>query len=147
MKIGGWMSQLLTGGQSSATKRGVALVVALLSAMAMYVAMATGPVSTANANHDYSGTFCSGWLAPSGQCDMGVGHATHHEIGVVYTHSRAGCIRWIGYYGEPVSGWECAGPWSGKAIYHGYVDAMWRASIKNNNNSEWGEFYGAYNTW
>lgn len=116
------------------TKR---LLVALAAAAAISFAMASGPVSTADAA--YTNTFCvNAWLQPYGQsgdrCWMGVGYANHYSSFSVTTQNRAGCVAVAGYYGEQISSWVCAGAWG--QVFTGPANpaaGFYRGLIRNNN--------------
>jgi hypothetical protein len=144
------MARFLTGRSGPLNNRGPLLLIGLLGLTVAYFSVATGPISSARADHNAYGDFCErivNPLPPQGTCSLPVERATHLEVAAVFTYARAGCIRFIGYHGEPVSGWGCAGSNSFKNIYHPYSTAFYRAEIKNSNQSYSGQFSASFNTW
>lgn len=99
------------------------------------------------AGAQYSGTFCEGWRGPNGTCSLPVERATNIQVAQIITQERGGCIRFIGYYGEPVSSWECTTPNYFKNIYHEYSTGFYRAEIQNNSGSAGGYFKASFLTW
>jgi hypothetical protein len=125
------------------TKR---FLIAVVAAAAMSFAMASGPVSTADAA--YTGTFCTNvWLQPYGQsgdrCWMGVGYANHYSSFNIRTESRAGCVATAGYYGEQINSWVCASAygWALNGVPNPTA-GFYRGLIRNNNLSNPGSFSG-----
>lgn len=130
-------------GVSRGTYRSRLVMSAALAALVLLTfAWMTGPVSRASAN----GAFCSGYLFPYGQagdrCESGIGTAWHHWRIDNSTGERAGCVQALGYYGEAVSGWACAPPWSTASVYLPNDGGFYRGKIRNNNVSNGAYFNG-----
>lgn len=131
-------------------RRAAFLLAAIAAAAAMSFALATGPVSTANAA---ANQFCENyWLSPYGtpgdSCDglQSQGGFTTSSGGDIYffgvqTHERAGCVRVIGYYGEAHGPWNCTGNNSNTVAYTPQY-GWYRGSIRNNNTVNSGSFSG-----
>lgn len=62
----------------------------------------------------------------------------------VLNKARAGCVRVIGYYGEPVSGWQCGAAWAGAEVAVADTGGFYRGSIRNNNQSYAASFSGFF---
>jgi len=137
------MTEFLPGGKRLTGKRGPALlaVLAMFTAMA-FLAAGTAPAAQAD-------EFCkNAYLQPYGQygdrCDMLVSQAGHFfEVGI-QTSGRAGCVRIIGYYGEPVTNWQCTSAWSHTSILRANDGGYYRGSIRNN-NSTYGAYFSGFN--
>jgi len=115
-------------------------LVTLAATVASAFFMAAGPVSSANATW-----FCfEVTLGPNGQCHSPQSQAGDMWVLKSYSPDRAHCIALLGYYGEQLDSWSCAG--KGNDQY--YEVAPWRpfgyyrAAVKNNNLSQPGTFYG-----
>jgi hypothetical protein len=98
------------------------------------------------ANADSLTHFCDGWRAPYGQhgdrCDQAVAYAAHYAGFRVINRERAGCVRGLGYYGEPVTSWVCAPRESEAFVSIPRTGGFYRGSLRNNNTNYAGWFYG-----
>jgi hypothetical protein len=107
---------------------------------------------TARANASSSGWFClSAWLQPYGQsgdsCGQGIEY-TNHMFGIaIVAGERAGCVRGLGYYGEPQTGWQCAAAGTNNWIYFPNDGRWTRGEIRNNNSSSPSHESGWYSTY
>jgi hypothetical protein len=106
-----------------------------------------GLVTTApRAEADSLAGFCAGWRAPYGQpgdrCDQNQAYAAHYAGFRVFTKERAGCVRALGYYGEPVTSWVCAPRESEAYVNLPDNKGFYRGSLRNNNTNYPGYFYG-----
>lgn len=118
------------------------LLAALLACVAISAASAAGPVSQANAGF----TFCNGWLKPWGQsgdrCDAenkGSGQLARVAVG---TSDRAGCVTYVGWYGEYHHAWACTSAGTQKNLTVPHDGGWHRGAIRNNNQSFGGTFTG-----
>lgn len=119
-------------------KRSRVLLASLVVLMAMFVTSATGAVSTASANYG-----C--YLPPNGTCDSPQSQAGQYTVFGIFTYDRAGCVRALGYHGEPVTGWTCVAKQSQGSFYLPNPNNGWmRSSLKNNNASAGASFGGYY---
>lgn len=109
--------------------------------LALGVLSTTAPAAHANIG------FC-GWvyLQPLGQagdsCEQDTSAAKNYAYVQVTTFGRAGCVRGIGYYGEPHTNWVC-GPRESYAIANLPNDGgLYRGAIRNNNLTYGARFGG-----
>jgi hypothetical protein len=99
------MSRHVTSRALALSRRGSALLVAVVSAAALYFSMAIGPVSNASAEN-----FCSYiWAAPYGQPGDRCTASTWIWIyGVtVQTWEHSGCVDAVDVYNNLVRSWTC----------------------------------------
>jgi hypothetical protein len=119
----------------SSRRQHVALGV-LVTLVAVYSSLASGltPNALAASYH------C--WLPPGGTCDAPVSEAGPDQVFRIFTRERAGCIRVIGYFGEPQSDWHCfpKESWGLGFTRPNPSGGYNRSSLKNNNNTYWSEF-------
>lgn len=134
------MSALLTEKPHSFGKRGMALLAALAATVAMLFAMAAGSVSSANAESFGENTT----LGPNGQMHSPIGQAGDLWLLSSYSPNRANCVALLGYYGEQLDSWVCAG--AGTTAWYQVAESRpfgyYRAAVKNNNMSQSGTFTG-----
>jgi hypothetical protein len=134
------MSALLTEKPHSFGKRGMALLAALAATVAMLFAMAAGPVSSANALSFGENTT----LGPNGQMHSPTGQAGDLFLLSSYSPNRAHCVALLGFYGEQLDNWVCAG--SSSTSWYSVAEwrppGYYRAAVKNNNMSQSGTFTG-----
>ena len=117
--------------------KAVLLLVALIASV-LGLMMMIGSVSKADAAYN-----C--YLPPEGTCDSPISEAGQYTTFANYTQERAGCVRALGYYGESVSSWNCAGSWSVAVLVKPNPDGGWmRSSLKNNNGFYWANYHGEY---
>jgi hypothetical protein len=84
-------------------------------------------------------------LPPNGTCDSPINEAGYYKNFGIFTWDRAGCVRVIGYYGEPLTSWTCVGKQTQGSIYRpGAEPGYYRSSLKNNNTSYSALFQGYY---
>lgn len=125
-------------------RQSAVLLAALLACAALSTASAAGPVSKASAEP----IFCGGWLQPWGQpgdrCDAPNQGNGRLAIVIVNTSARAGCVTYIGWYGEYHHSWACAPASSQKTLYVPFNTGWHRGSIRNNNKSYSGQFQGTH---
>ncbi len=116
--------------------------IAAVAAVLVTVSLMAAPTAQA----DSISTFCSGWRAPYGQsgdrCDQSPAYAAPYVGFRVYTKERAGCVRGLGYYGEPVTSWVCAPRESEARVGVPNTGGFYRGSLRNNNTNYPGYFYG-----
>jgi hypothetical protein len=118
------------------------LFAALLACAAISTASAAGPVSQANAGS----IFCNGWLKPWGQagdrCDAenkGSGQLSKVAVGA---SERAGCVTYVGWYGEYHHAWACTPAGTQKDLFVPLDGGWHRGAIRNNNKSSGAYFTG-----
>jgi hypothetical protein len=105
-------------------------------------------ISTPTAHADSLTSYCNYvWLQPYGQygdrCDQSEQYAAPYAALRVVTHERAGCVRALGYYGEPRTSWVCVTKESvGVVNLPREYGALYRGSIRNNNTINGGRFDG-----
>ena len=126
---------------------GSLLLAALLACAAISTAAAAGPVSQASAGF----AFCNGWLKPWGQvgdrCDAENKGPGDLEMVELTTTTRAGCLTYVGWYGEFHHAWECTPAGTVKFLYVP-IDGGWhRGSIRNNNKSFEAYFSARQSCW
>jgi len=133
---------LLTGKSRPLGRRGMMLMTALAATVASAIAMAVGPVSSANA-----WPYCQNvTLGPNGQCHLPQEKAGDIKYLSSLSQDRAHCTALLGYYGEQLDSWVC----NPKGVETWYVRPAWRpfgyyrGAIKNNNMSQSGVFAGFY---
>ncbi len=123
------------GGLRSAWRCRSILLAALLACAAISAASAASPVSQATAGY----SFCNGWLKPWGQtgdrCDAENKGPGDLEIVELQTSTRAGCVTYVGWYGEYHHAWECTPAGTVKFLYVPNDGGWHRGSIRNNNKS------------
>jgi hypothetical protein len=121
--------------------------VTVVAAIAMFLTLASGPVSKASALGDGGYNFCTNaWLAPHGpggdSCFAGDGLWGHIYMVQVTNHERAGCVNYTGWYYEFYASWNCSDKNSTKQIWLPADGGSYRGAIRNNNNSYYGHFDG-----
>lgn len=113
------------------------LVFAVAPLLALLVVAGQAP-ATANANYG-----C--WLPPSGTCESPQNEAGQYNRFYITNYERAGCLRVLGYYGEPVSSWACYPKETVAFFDKPNPNGGWmRSAMKNNNMSSYGWFVGGY---
>ena len=139
------MSRVFTNGLRALGRRGLLLLAALALSVPISSTLAAGPISAAHAE-----SFCNWvWLSPYGQggnsCDASLSEGNWHMMQVsVVTFERAGCVTYIGYYGESYHSWACAPANSRKDLYLPNDGGWYRGSIRNNNMTYGARFGGSY---
>ena len=125
-------------------RRSSMLLAALLAGAAISTAAAVGPVSKASAEP----IFCYGTLKPWGQsgdrCDAPNQGNGRLAMVTVDTNARAGCVTYVGWYGEYHHAWDCAAAYSQKSIYVPFDNGWHRGAIRNNNKSYSALFHGLH---
>jgi hypothetical protein len=123
-------------------RQGSVLLAALLACAAISTASAAGPISQAKAG----AVFCNGWLKPWGQagdrCDAENKGSGNLEMVTVGTSERAGCVTYVGWYGEYHHAWECASAGTQKTLIVPNDGGWHRGAIRNNNKSYGASFTG-----
>jgi hypothetical protein len=123
-------------------RSGKVLLAGLLACAVLSVASAASPVSKASAGPQ----FCFGYLAPWGQngdrCDAPNQGNGRLAIVKIYAYQRAGCVTYIGWYGEYHHSWSCTSANSEKSLYVPYNSGWHRGAIRNNNKTYGAEFGG-----
>jgi hypothetical protein len=114
--------------------------------MTVWAFAATAPAAKAA---ESLGSFCDPvLLLPYGQagdsCEGSTAYVAHYADVRVYTNERAGCVRGIGYYGEPHTSWVCAPRESFGDVQLPKDGGWYRGAIRNNNTNYYGRFSGAY---
>ena len=120
-------------------RRSVSAIVSLTAALAIFTAVAAGPAPKAAAEPPYGYyNFCTKvQLAPFGhngdQCFAG--HELWGHIGevLVWTHERAGCVNYAGWYYELYDSWKCVGTNSSVATFAPRNGGSYQGVIRNNN--------------
>ena len=123
------------------------LLAALLACAAISAASAAGPVSQADAGF----SFCNGWLKPWGQagdrCDAENKGPGDLEMVELQTSTRAGCVTYVGWYGEYHHAWECTPAGTVKFLYVPQDGGWHRGAIRNNNKSFEAYFSARQSCW
>lgn len=139
------MSGHLTEAPRHMSKRGMALLAALATMVAMSFALSAAP----NASAQTQVGFCTSvWLAPYGQagdrCMQGQGAANNYHTFAVNTYARAGCVAPAEYWGVQVDNWVCAGQYSIGLYYMpaSKPSGWYRGFIRNNNTANAATFGG-----
>lgn len=112
--------------------------------------MAKGPIGLAQAdvapgNYDFCTKVTLQPLGKSGD-RCGAGHAGWgHLLSVnIHTYERAGCVNYVGYYGELYRSWTCVPNNTYSYIVVPNDGGSYSGIIRNNNLSYSGKFSGVY---
>jgi hypothetical protein len=113
------------------------LTVGLGLAVALLLLVGWAP-ATAQANYG-----C--WLGPNATCESPQNQAGQYSRFIITNYERAGCVRALGYYGEPVSSWHCFPKETVAYFDKPNPNGGWmRSALMNNNSSQPGWFVGGY---
>jgi hypothetical protein len=119
-----------------------ALMAILLSVVSIALVQAASPSRAEAARVNWCTNVYLAPLPSGNECHMPTNLAAYHMFIGVDTQERAGCVRILGYYGEPLSSWQCVGNYSSTQIYNSGAPGFYRGAIRNNNLSNWGHFSG-----
>ena len=100
-----------------------------------------------DAHADSLSRFCASvWLHPLGtagdHCEQETQYAAHYAGFTIHNQERAGCVRGLGYYGDPQTDWVCGPRESTAHVFIPNTGGFYRGAIRNNNTVQSGWFWG-----